>query len=411
MQDRQLYAEILGIAEPWRVERVELQLEHGAVHIYLEHGEGMPWKCAECGREVPLYDHQGERQWRHLDTCQYQTILHAAPPRANCPEHGVRVVKLPWAEAGSRFTMLFERLAIDWLRAGSQKAVGELLQLSWDEVHGIMERAVDRGLRRRQAEPISALGVDETSFAKGHQYVTVVNDLQRSRVLYVAEERKQESLDGFWETLTEEQKQSIRAVAVDMWDPYLASLREHLPAADEKIVFDKFHIAGHLGDAVDKVRRAENKLLRSEGDQRLVGTKYDWLRHPGNFSLADWREFQGLRRSNLQTARAWALKETAMQLFDYRREAVFRTQFRRWYYWATHSRLRPMIQVAKMLHGRFRNIVTYVEHRITNATSESLNAKIQWVKYTARGFRNKINFQTAIYFHCGGLDLAPSPTK
>jgi transposase len=407
MQDRQLYAQILGIEEPWRVERVELQVEQRAVHIYLEHREGVRWRCAECGREVALYDHQAEREWRHLDTCQYRTILHAAPPRAQCAEHGVRVVKLPWAEAGSRFTMLFERLAIDWLRAASQTAVAGLLQLSWDEIHRIMDRAVERGLRRRPAAPIGALGVDETSFAKGHQYVTVVNDLEKSQVLYVAEDRKQASLDGFWGTLTEEQKHSIRAVAVDMWDPYVASLREHLPGADEKIVFDKFHIAGHLGGAVDKVRRAENKVLREQGDQRLVGTKYDWLRHPSGFSREDWREFAALRQSNLKTARAWALKETAMQLFDYRSEGFFRTQFRRWYYWATHSRLPPMMQVAKMLQGRFANIVTYLKHRITNAASESLNAKIQWVKYTARGFRNKANFTTAIYFHCGGLDLGP----
>ena len=411
MQDRQLYEQILGIGEPWRVERVELQLTEGEVHVYLEHREGAVWKCVECGEEVPLYDHQPERQWRHLDTCQYRTVLHAAPPRSNCPEHGVRVVRLPWAEAGSRFTLLFERLAIDWLGAASQQAVGELLHLSWDEIHRIMERAVERGLARREAEAITYLGIDEKAFRKGHRYVTLVNDLEGGRVLYVAEGRKQESLDGFWETITEEQRDAILAVAMDMWEPYLASLKEHLPEAEKKIVFDKFHIAGHLGEAVDKVRRGENKVLRASGDDRLVGSKYDWLRNPGNFNAEDWREFRALRESSLKTARAWALKEMVMRLFDYCYEGVARKYFRRWYYWATHSRLRPMIEVARMLKGRLENILTYLKHGITNATSESLNAKIQWVKYTARGFRNLENFKTAIYFHCGGLDLVPSPTK
>lgn len=135
------------------MERVELKLAEGEVHVYLEHQELESWPCPECGVGCRLHDDQEERRWRHLDTCQYQTVLHAQPPRSECGEHGVRVVKLPWAEPSSRFTALLERLVIDWLGAASQKAVGERLGLSWDEIHGIMERAVERGLERRQEEP------------------------------------------------------------------------------------------------------------------------------------------------------------------------------------------------------------------------------------------------------------------
>ena len=129
MQDRQLYAQILGIESPWRVERVDLRLKAEEVHVFLEHAAEEEWACPQCGRRCPLYDHQAEMQWRHLDTCQYRTILHACPPRSHCREHGALVVKLPWAEPNSRFTMLFERLAIDWLGAASQKAVGPRLSL------------------------------------------------------------------------------------------------------------------------------------------------------------------------------------------------------------------------------------------------------------------------------------------
>jgi len=393
------------------VERVDLQLKEGEVHVYLAHEDNREWACAECGVLCPLYDHQPERQWRHLDTCQYRTILHAEPPRSQCPEHGVRVVKLSWAEASSRFTALFEGLAIEWLKHASQKAVGEQLRLSWDEIHGIMERAVERGLARRQAEEIPYLGVDEKAFRKGHKYLTLVNDLTRSRVLYVAEDREQSSLDGFWPTITAEQQASIEAVALDMWDPYVASVRGHLPKAEEKMVFDKFHIAKHLGEAVDRVRRREHKVLKAEGDERLKGTKYDWLRNPASMEGEQKREFAELRKSELKTARAWALKETAMDLYDYVYEKPARRHFHWWYNWAVRSRLQPMKEVAAMLKRRFENIITYLRHRITNAASESLNAKIQWIKYTARGFRNKQNFINAIYFHCGSLDLAPSPTK
>lgn len=410
MQDHQLYQQILGITSPWFVERVELKLEEGDVHVHLAHDQHATWHCPECGAECPIYDHAAERTWRHLDTCQYQTLLHAAVPRTDCPEHGVRTAKIPWAEPLGRFTALFERLAIDWLLSASRTAVAARLRLSWDEVNGIMQRAVRRGLKRREAEEIAYLGVDEKSFKKRHRYATIVTDLQKGRVLYVAEDRKQSSLDGFWETLTEEQHHAVQGVAMDMWEPYEKSVREHLPDADGKIVYDKFHVAKHLGEAVDKVRRQENKQLRAAGDDRLVGTKYDWLRNPDHFDQRHWREFAALRTSKLKTARAWALKEQAMVLWDYRYEKPARNHFAWWYRWATRSRLKPIIATAKMLKRRLENILTYLKHGITNAMSESLNSKIQWIKYTARGFRAFENFRTAIYFHCGGLQLEPSPT-
>lgn len=408
MQDRDLYAQILGVREPWRVESVDLKLAEGEVHVHLTHDPGLEWLCPECGKTCPLYDHQPERRWRHLDTCQYRTILHASPPRSNCPEHGARNVKLPWAEPSSRFTALFERLAIDWMKAASQKAVADQLHLSWDEVHAIQERAVVRGLARRAAETIAHLGVDEKSFTKGHRYFTLVNDLDRPRVLYVAEDRTEASLNGFWSGLTATQIDGVKAIAMDMWDPYINSTLNHLPEAQSKIVFDKFHIAKHLSEAVDLVRRRENKQLRAAGDDRLTGTRYDWLKHPAKMDPADRREFTALKDSALKTARAWALKESMMAFFAYCYERPARKHYRWWHNWAVRSRLRPMIDKARMIQRRFENIVTYLKHRITNAASESINSKIQWVKYTARGFRNKTNFKTAIYFHCGGLDLMPA---
>lgn len=408
MQDRDLYTAILGIQTPWSVERVDLKLAQGEVHVYLKPGSGLQWPCPECGQACPLYDHQPERCWRHLDTCQFQTILHAEPPRSNCDEHGARAVKLPWAEPNSRFTALFEGIAITWLKVASQKAVADQLGLSWDEVHAIQQRAVARGLARRKAEMVEHLGVDEKSFTRGHQYFTLVNDLDGGRVLFVVESRSEESLDTFWSGLSEEQLQHVRAVAMDMWDPYVHSTRRHLPEADSKIVFDKFHIAKHLSEAVDQVRRREHKQLKAAGDDRLAGTRYDWLRHPARMEPEDRKQFAALRDSNLKTAPAWALKEARMGFFIYVYERPARKHFRWWHNWAVRSRLKPMIEKARMLQRRFKNVITYVKHRITNAASESINSKVQWVKYTARGFRNKSNFVTAIYFHCGDLDLMPS---
>jgi transposase len=407
MQDKELYRQILGIESPWFVDRVELKLESGEIHIHLEH-RSTEWPCPECGRACNVYDHQPERRWRHLDTCQYQTILYAQPPRSDCPTHGPKVVKLPWAEPGSRFTALFEAVAIHWLQHASQKAVGKQLKLSWDEVHSIMNRAVRRGLKRRKAESVRYLGIDEKAYRKGHSYLTLVNDLEGGRVLYVAEDREEKSLDGFRPTLSSNQLEQIEAVAIDMWDAYLNSLRKHLPDAESKIVFDKFHIAQHLSDGVDRVRRKENKELIAEGDRRLRGTRFQWLQNPANMDWHTARSFNQLKRSQLKSARAWALKQAAMVLFNYRSESWAYRHFHWWHGWAMRSRLEPMKKVARMMKRRLVNIITYLRHRITNAGSESINAKLQWVKYTARGYRNKQNFIDAIYFHCGGLDMSPS---
>ena len=286
MQDRELYRQILGIESPWKVVRVELRRADGEVHVFLEHDEQVRWPCRQCSAVCALHDHQPERRWRHLDTCQYRTILHARPPRSDCSEHGPRVVRLPWAEASSRFTALFEALAISWLKEASQQGIAELLALSWDEIHGILERAVQRGLERRAAEPIPYLGVDEKSFRKRHRYLTVVNDLNRSRVLFVAEGRRQASLDGFWKTLSAEQLARVEAVAMDMWDPYVASTREHLDKSEKKIVYDKYHIAAHLAKAVDQVRRG--------GEQAFTGSRrraFD--RHEVRLAAASSELFRG----------------------------------------------------------------------------------------------------------------------
>lgn len=410
MQDRQLYQQILGIVSPWYVERVELKDDDEEVHVHLAHEENVHWRCPECDRECKVYDHRSERTWRHLDTCQYQTVLHAALPRTNCPEHGPRVARVSWAEPGSHFTVLFERLAIDWMKEASQQAVARRLGLSWDEAHGIMERAVQRGLARRKQEELPHLGIDEKSFLRGHKYATIVVDIWRGRVLHVAEERKTTSLDGFWKSLTEQQLSQIQAVAMDMWDPFYNSVCAHVPDGANKIVFDKFHVAKHLGQAVDQIRRAENKVLRADGDDTLKGTKYDWLRNPANFEKEAWEEFQELRNSKLKTARAWALKEQGMTFWECPSRKQAEQHFAWWYRWASRSRLQPILQKAKMMKARLPNLLTYFKHKITNANCESINSKIQWVKYTARGFRNFKNFATAIYFHCGGLDLAPAPT-
>jgi len=406
MEDRQLYAQILGIQEPWEVTSVELKRAEGEVRVMVG-WRGGPLRCPVCKEPRTGYDER-EREWRHLDTCQYQTILVAKVPRTTCPEHGVRQMEVPWAEPGSRFTALFEALAIDWLRECSFAAVGRQLQLSWDQVSGIQERAVRRGLARRDACRPKRIGIDETSFQKRHEYVTVVNDLDTGQVLHVADDRTRESLDTFYRGLGPPACEAITTVAMDMWGPYISSTHEFVPGATGKLLFDKFHIAQHLGDAVDRVRRQENRSLMAVGDDRLKNSKYLWLTNPDNLSAVSWWRFEPLRNSRLRVARAWALKESAMMLWGYRTRGWAQRAWKRWCSWATRCRLEPVKQVARMIQRHWEGVINAATNSVTNAKSESVNARVQWLKRMACGYRNRENFRNAIYFHLGGLNLYPT---
>ncbi len=406
MRDKNLYAQILGIQSPWVVREVDLNLQGGEIHIHVNYDPQGSLTCPECGSEVPGYDIR-ERRWRHLDTCQYKTIVVAEIPRCQCPKHGVHQVSVPWAEPGSRFTALFEALVIDWLREASMIAVSRRLRVSWDQIDGVMKRAVQRGLERREETSPKHLGVDETSFKKGHRYVTVVQDQETRYVLQVGEGRGRETLDHFYESLDSKQVSAIESVSMDMHQPYIQSTLKHVPGADEKICFDKFHVAQHLGNAVDKVRRQEHKQLIAQGDETLKGTKYLWLRNPEKMKDEDWWALDILRECALRTARAWAIKELAMSLWDYVKRGWAMKAWKGWLSWAQRCRLDPMTKVAKTVKRHLWGIINAVTLKRNNASSESLNAKIQKLKRWACGYRNPERFKTIIMFHLGGLDLYP----
>lgn len=408
MRDKQLYQQILGIQSPWRVVAVEVAVGDGEVRVRVEAKAGSPHRCPQCDQRRPGYDRR-VRRWRHLDTCQLKTILVAEVPRVTCPEHGVVMVKVPWAEPGSGFTALFEALVIDWLKEASLAAVSRQLKLSWNAIDGIMQRAVKRGLARRQRTPSKHIGVDETAFRKGHDYVTVVSD--GATVLHVADDRKQTSLDGYYAGLSEAELATIESISMDMWPAYIGATRAAVPDADAKIAFDKFHVAKYLGDAVDKVRRTEHKALRAQGRDDLVRSKYQWLRNPSNMSRTQWLDFKGLRESTLKTARAWAIKEFAMTLWGYVSRAWAEKGWKRWLAWAVRCRLEPVKKVAQTIKTHLWGILNAIILDANNGSAESINGRIKLIKVRSRGFRNKERFRNAIYFHLGNLDLYPEAVE
>ena len=407
MKDIELYHHLLGLQDPWFVSDVQINVNGQQVDVWVEHPKGLQWACPECGTEGKLHDHADYRVWRHLDSCQFRTFLHARPPRMICPEHGVRQVRLPWAERRSRFTLIFERFAIEVLVNTHIQAGRRILGISWDEAWHLMDRAVQRGLRSKPKRIISQLGVDEKHAGAGQDYVTIVCDLHRGTVEEVTEGNNCASLEAYFDQLTDEQLQGIEAVAMDMAGGYINAVSGRLLNGREKIVFDRFHIMKLMNEAVDKVRKQEHKHLRHEGNPMLTGTKFLWLYGHERVPAKHWDWFASLRSAGLKTARAWAIKEMLRHLWKYKSRAWAQKYWKRWYFWATHSRLEPVKKIASTLKSFLYGVLNYCKHRITNAMTEGINSKIETLWKSACGFRNKQRFRTVILFHLGGLKLHP----
>ena len=402
------YSQVLGLCDAWEVSEVSLEMESKRVVIDLNH-VGSSLSCPECSCDCPQADQAPQRQWRHLDMMQFETVLRARIPRSNCGQCGIKTIQIPWSGKHSRFTLMFEAFAIEVLQAVSSVDHGaKLLRVSWDTAHKIMGRAVQRGIAARQDVPIKYVGIDEKSFGKGQDYVSTMVDLEGSRVLEVSKDRSESSCDELFESLTESQKNSIQAVALDFWQAYRNSVQKQVPGAE--IVHDHFHISQYLGEAVDLVRREENKSLRKAGDDSLVGTRQLWLYNVDNLAEDCYETMEAARRRAIKTSRAWMLKELFRTFWTYRRAGWGRKFFKRWYSWAIRSRLNPIKKVAVMLKKHLQGLLAYFRHNISNAKSEAFNSRIQSIKSAARGFRSFENYRIRILFYCGKLKLAPNLT-
>lgn len=400
------YAQLLGLTAPWAVSRVHLNVEQLRLDIFVDY-EQATGICPECGEPSRVYDRSPVRVWRHLDTMQFQTYLHCESPRCECARHGVRTLSLPWAGKYSRFTLLFEAFAVSVL-LGSRSILdaGKLLRLNWHQLHSIMKRAVERGLQRREQEEIPWIGVDEKSFKRGHSYVSVLNDLERGRVLEVTEGRDTKAANQLMEkALDPWQREMVCAGAIDMHPPYIEAIRHHLPNAD--VVHDKFHIAKHLNEAVDRTRQSEHRHLLRNRDQRLKGTRFLWLKGMESLSDEAHEQLNSLVKMDFKVAKAWYIKELFRHFWTQRDAQYALRFFERWYKEACETGIREVQRVARMLKKHLANILTYFDSYITNALSEGFNSKIQLIKANARGFRNFENYRISILFFCGNLAMLP----
>ena len=399
------YRRLMELPEPWCVDSVTMDPKSREVTVVLSYPPDTPVACPTCGKECSVYDHRKRRR-RHPAQMAYRTIVECDVPRCDCPEHGKHLIEVPWAEPRGRFTLEFEAFALMVLsNSDNLTQAARILDVSWDTVQKLQERAVSRGMRRRKEETVAHVGLDEKSFLSRHRYATVMTDIDGSRVLEVVRGRDGQAAHEALEALSPTQREGVVAVAADFLDAYATAATDLLPNAE--LVHDKFHVTAYLTKAVDLVRRKEHRELTRAGDDALKGTKYLWLSNRDNWRPEQKQTFRQLRSSTLKVGRAFAIKEAFRHFWDYIYEGSAEKFYKRWRFWATHSRLAPVKAVAATFHRHKEGLFAYLRHRITNAFNESANASIQNIKSSARGFRNFQNFRNAILFQCGGLQMDP----
>jgi transposase len=312
------------------------------------------------------------------------------------------VERVPWAPARSRVTRALARAVAVWARRLNWTDTAELFGVNWKAVVKIVRRAVAFGLRRRRLEPVTVLGVDEVSRAKGHKYFTLFYDLKRSLLLWVGEDRTEETAKAFFDWFGDGVKH-VTAACLDMWVPYVAAFKER--AAKAVLVFDRFHLVRHLNAAVDEVRRAMVRELKGEARTEMKGTRYLWLKNPWNLKVAERPRLAALLQQHLPIVKAYLLKESFRDFWSHGVREEARKFLKHWFWMATHSRLSPLREFAWRLRRHEEGILAWIDLRISNGAVEGMNTKIQTVSRRAFGFRTSSHFKLAIYHCCADLPL------
>ena len=400
MEMRELFRVALGLEEPWRVARVEFDAHQGHLELWLDFPRGSRFSCPQCGKSGCAVHDTVDRSWRHLNFFQHRSDLHARVPRVDC---GVKTVEVPWARAGSGFTLLMEAFLLLLVQGGMPPAqVGRMVQEHDTRVWRVVRHYVDQARREADFSGVETVGLDETSRARGQHYITVFMDLAagRRRVLFACQGRESDVVGRFVEDLMAHgaAPEQIRRVCLDMSPAYLRGLEDHLPGA--QITFDQFHLIKLANEAVDTVRR-EEQHERPE----LKKTRWLWLKNEWNFTDAQAQSWAQLKGAHLKTARAWSYKSQLQDIFlpTNRREAA--ELLRSWCAAAQRSRLRPLIQLARTIRKHWIGILNWFDSRISNGVLEAINGLIQAAKRRARGYRNPDYLITMVYLIAGKLDF------
>ena len=396
-----LFAAALGLTPPWKVLDIRFSEPQNRLDIWVGFSEGNTFDCPACGQDgMSVYDTK-EKTWRHLNFFQYRTYLHARFPRIECSKGcGVKQVKAPWARPGSDFTLLFESLIMMLAQDMPVKAIAELTGEHDTRLWRILHHYVKEARAKMDYSKIQQVGIDETAAKRGHDYITLFVDLDTARLLFATPGKGKETVNTFVSDLRDHKgnPNNIGSVCCDLSPSFIAGVKSFLPKA--QMVFDRFHIMKIINAAVDEVRRYE-----SRENELLKKTRYIWLKNPQNLTAKQRKKLDSLKNEHIDTVRAYNLKLSFQGFFDQPGLAAGEEYLKRWFYWATHSRLVPMVNAAYTVKEHWDGILNWFKSRISNGVLEGINSLIQAAKARARGYRNNKTLITMSYIISSRLNF------
>ena len=404
MNAQEFFDTLLNFGENWKVDSIETGQELEVI-INISY-VGKKAIISETNELLGIYDFAPERVWRHLDILQYKTYIKARLPRVKSKEGSVTTITPSWANKSQRYTLLFEAYVIQLLLATkNQTSTAKLLRCGFNVINRIMHMATERGLSRRHLESchINHLSLDEKSFKRGHNYVSVLSSPELGIILDVEEDRTIKATEKLLnKTLNKQQKLDVMTISIDMWKAYMKTAEKLLPNA--KLVHDRFHMVKYLNEAIDKVRRIENKSQ----SELLVNSRYALLKNEKNLTEKQRLKFESIKNANLETSKAWQVRENFKSMF-YQEKTLKDTYylFKQWIDSSNEMNIKAVTKVVDMFQRHEVGVVHGLACKFSNAMAERLNGKIQMLKSVGRGYRTFTNFRSAILFFYGGLDLNP----
>lgn len=375
---------VLNFGDEWAITKVEADHKKQCVYLYLKYVSDY-YEDPDTLEEAILYDHMELREWRHLDILEYKTYVRCRIPRVKCNNGKTKQIAPGWADKHSRHTFHFETRAIDLLQiTKNQTKTAEFLNCSFRLINRILHRSTERGMGRRNISkvPFEHISIDEKSFKKGHNYVTVLSHPRSGVVIDVEEGRDQQSVDKLLSSaFSEKQRHSINTVSLDMWQAFINSVKLNCPNAE--LVHDKFHLVAYLNKSIDQVRRREVK-----SHNELIGCRYVVLKNEENLTEKQREKYELIKSANFQVSKVWHIRENFRDLFEsYNEENHAKLLLTNWAQDSFMQGIKEVNKVIMMFLSHSRGVINALISNINNAMAERLNGKIQEIKTIARGYR------------------------
>ena len=403
MNMKEIFGKALGINKPWFVTDINFDPAAKRLDIRLDFIKGSTFSFEQDGvvGDYKAYD-TIEKEWRHLNFFEHECYLKVRVPRVKTPNNKIHLVLPAWSGLQNGFTLLFEALILQLCKGMPVHNVSKLVNTSDHKIWSLLDKYTEETRELNDYSKVTTLGMDETSIAKGHNYVTLFVDLAKKKTIFVTEGKDSATVKAFSEDFARHNgsADNITDVSCDMSPAFIKGVKENLPKA--KITFDKFHILKLINASVDEVRRME-----AQKNPLLIGTRYIFLKNEKNLTVKERHKKEELQLSKLnhRLFRALSLRETFQQIYTAPTTIFFEQLLKKWYYWATHSRLDPMKQVASTIKKHWDGILRWKISQINNGILEGLNSVVQAAKRKARGYKFK-HFKTIVYLITGGLDFS-----